>query len=232
MRRSNQRTGDTSDSKEFAGGYLVADGVGNVGKFRQRSMMYGFIDDFEAAPVADTREGSYTKLIEQRFAAYYSKMKIFYISTPAIKQTSNIEPLYEAGDKRRYHVPCPICGEFITFEWNIHSEINEGEKAGIVFDLDDNGQLIDKSVRYRCQKCAGEFPEKHKYDLMNLGKWIPTKVSSEIGFLSYHISALYAPVGMYNWTHYVRNFLDCYPNGLGQKADTAKLKTFVNVVLG
>ena len=232
LRHRNQRTGDTTASKEFAGGYLIADGANNANKLRQRSLMYGFIDDFESAPKSDKKSGSIRILIEQRFASYFQKMKLFYISTPEIKQTSNIEPVFELGDKRYYHVPCPCCGELIVFHWRINSECNEGENAGIQFKLDDKGKLIEDSVEYLCQKCGKSFKEQHKQDMLQQGKWIPTAEPSEIGYYSYHLSALYAPVGMYNWTHYVRMFLDCYPNGLDSKADTAQLKTFVNVVLG
>jgi len=232
MRKRNQRTGDTNISKEFAGGSLVADGTNNVDKLRNRSFMYGFIDDFEAAPVSDKEAGSIVKLIEQRFAAYAFRMKLYFISTPQIKQRSNIEPVFLLGDQRYYHVPCPKCGKMIVLQWKTEVKNSPGEIAGIIFKTDEAGKLIDNSVGYRCQECGEMFSEKYKFDMLQAGKWIPTAEPSETGYYSYHISALYAPPGMYNWTHYARNFLECYPRGFNQAPDIPKLKYFVNVVLG
>lgn len=232
LRKRNQRTGDTSTSKEFPGGYLTADGANNANKLRQRSFKYGFIDDFEAAPSQDKKAGSITKLIEQRFASYYSSMKLFYISTPEIKQTSNIEPVFLLGDQRKYMMPCPICGELISFEWKTEVEDDKGKLAGVTFETDDKGNLISDSVGYTCQKCGKFFTEKHKYDMLQAGIWVPTAEPSEVGYYSYHLSALYAPPGMYDWEYYARDFLKCYPNGLTQRPDIAALKTFLNVCLG
>lgn len=231
MRKRNQRTGDTSQSKEFYGGFLIADGTNNANKFKQRSFQYGFIDDFESAPVADKKAGNTTSLIEQRFAAYFSKMKLFYISTPEIKQSSNIEPVYLLGDQRKYYMPCPKCGSFIDLQWKTVVERSK-DLAGISFKLNTRGRLIEKSIGYICQHCGQWFSESHKFDMLQNGQWIPTAEPSENGYFSYHISALYSPPGMYNWIHYVREFLKCYPSGLTNIADIEKLKTFVNVVLG
>lgn len=231
IRKRNQRTGDTSQSKEFPGGFLIAEGSNNANKLRQRSFMYGFIDDFEVAPTVDRRTGHITNLIEQRFAAYYSKMKLFYISTPEIKQTSNIEPVYLLGDQRKFHLPCPKCGGYIELQWRTNVGKSK-DYAGITFKMNSHGQLLEKSVGYTCQLCGEYFQENYKFDMLQNGEWYPTAEPSELGYYSYHISALYAPPGMYNWTHYVRNFIKCYPNGLTHSPDTEKLKTFLNVALG
>jgi len=150
VRARNQRTGDTSKGKEFPGGNLRAFSIQKPGRMRQISVQYGFLDDFEAAP-ADKRAGGAAKLFETRFDSYFDKMKIFYISTPETKHNSNIEPLYNRGDQRKYFVPCPCCGDFITLEWKTKSK--RGKKAGITYKLDDDKELIKGSVGYTCQSC-------------------------------------------------------------------------------
>lgn len=230
VRKKNNRSGDTSSSKEFAGGSLIADGVNNPGKLRNRSVMYGFIDDYDHAKRDDKKEGSFRRRLEMRFASFAWKMKLFYISTPTIKGQSNIEEVFELGDQRRYHVPCPCCGSFIVIEWRIKKD--ENNFAGIHFELDEHGKLKDKSVGYICQNCGQFFTEIHKRDMLHNGNWVPTATPSEDGAFSYHIPSLYAPPGMYNWTYYVRQFLECYPNGLQQKANVGNLKTFLNTCLG
>lgn len=227
IRKKNMRTGDTSESKEFPGGSLIAASVQTPARMRQLSIRYGFVDDFEAAPYSDKKAGSTTSLIETRFAAFADKMKLFYISTPELKQTSNIEPVFELGDQRRYLVPCPLCGEFIPLYWTVDVD---GEKAGIYYKTDDRGKLIDGSVGYICQKCSGFFTDANKYEMNLQGYWKPMAKPSEIGYYSYHVSSLYAPVGMYDWEHYVRKWIEANP--IDSPANTPQLKTFYNTVLG
>jgi len=231
LRKKNMRTGDTNKSKEFPGGSLIANSASNHKFLRQLSVRYGFIDDFDAAKQSTKQSGSTTRMIEQRFAAYFDKMKLFYISTPEVKQTSNIEPLFLKGDQRRYFIPCPCCGEYIPLFWEVDMETSEGkEKGGITWKTDNHNELIIGSVGYICQKCGGFFDDTEKMDLLTRGEWRATATAKEIGFYSYHISSLYAPPGMYDWEHYVRQFMEANPPGL--KQDEKLQQTFQNLVLG
>lgn len=229
MRVRNSRSGDTNKSKEFPGGSLVSGSATNHKMLRQRSVRYGFIDDFEAAPRATKQSGSTTKMIEQRFAAYYGKMKLFYISTPELKISSNIEPVYLMGDQRKFYVPCPCCGSYITIEWEIDLPDSKS-KAGITWKLDDEGKLIPSSVGYICQECGGFFTDAHKQEMNVAGEWRPTAVPVNETYTSYHLSSLYAPPGMFDWKHYVEMYLEANPVGQPQKEHL--MKTFVNLALG
>lgn len=229
LRARNMRTGDTSKSKEFPGGSLVSGAAGNHKLLMQRSMRYGFIDDYDAAKESSKTDGSTRELIEQRFAAYHDKMKLFFISTPRLKHKSNIEEGFLLGDQRYYHVPCPLCGELIVLHWSIDLPGTK-EKAGIHYKLDERNKLIPGSVGYICQACAGFFTDAHKYEINLHGKWIPTAEPSQPGFYSYHISSLYASPGMFDWEHYVRQYLEAYPVGADPVEE--KAKTFSNLVLG
>jgi phage terminase large subunit GpA-like protein len=230
LRKKNMRTGDTNKSKEFPGGSLIAGGASNHKLLRQRSVRYGFIDDFEGAKGRSKESGSTTEMIEQRFAAYADKMKLFYISTPELKQTSNIEPAFLLGDQRRWHIPCPCCGEYIVLQWNVPMEDDTNKIAGITWTLDEKNRLISDTVGYICQKCGGFFNDSTKYELNLLGEWRPTAEPSKVGYYSYHLSSLYAPPGAYDWEHYVRQYLNANPINGKQKED--KQQTFVNLCLG
>ncbi len=227
MRAKNQRTGDTSTSKEFPGGRLQTGQTGNHTKLRQISMQYGFVDDFEAAPAASKQSGSTTTLIEARFDSYYTKMKLFYISTPEIKHTSNIEPQFLNGDQRYYHVPCPCCGDMIVLTWSIKID---KDVTGIYYKLDKSNKLIASSVGYVCQSCGEFFDDSHKYEMNLNGHWIPSAEPIDPTYYSYHINSLYAPPGTYDWEYYVRDYLKaCPPN---QPIKYMLYKTFHNLVLG
>ena len=228
-RSRKTKSGDTDKMKEFPDGYLKM-GIANHKVLRNISMQYGFIDDFEAMKGDTKQSGATTKMIEQRFAAFAKKMKLFYISTPELKETSNIEPVYLDGDQRKYHIPCPCCGEHIALEWEIECERDDVEHAGIHWKLNERGELIPESVGYICQKCGDFFDDSNKTDFILQGKWIPTAKPSRPGNYSYHISALYAPPYMYGWEHYVREFLDANP--IEGKRNENKHKAFMNLALG
>lgn len=228
FKKRNQRTGDTSTSKEFPGGSLVAGSASNDRLLRQRSIRFGFIDDFDAVKKSSKAAGSIRKLIEARLTAYYDKMKLLYGSTPELHQSSNIQPVYLKGDQRKYYVKCPHCGEEIDFQWRVETKTKE--VAGITWDLDENSKLIDGSVRYRCQECLEYFDDTKKQDLIREGRWKPTAEPSEPGYYSWHISSLYAPPGMKDWEAYVREYLEACPPGGEIKEDL--WQAFQNLVLG
>jgi len=227
--KKNRRTGDTSKSKDFAGGKLFSGGLNALSaNMRQRSIRYGIIDDFDAAKYTEKAGGSVRSLIESRFTAYYNKMKLFYISTAELKGSSNIEDIFLKGDQRYFHWECPSCGERIDLQWRI--KVSDDNYAGITYKLDKNHKLIDSSVGYICQKCGHFIQEKHKHKLNLSGKWIPTAEPSEPGIYSYHLNALYNPTFSTPWIALVRKWIDIHP--IGQPINVEELHTFVNTVLG
>jgi len=238
LRNRAQKSGDTNTKKDFSGGYIVITSANNHKNWRDVSLKYGFFDDFEAVKAASKESGSTRKLIEGRFAAYSDNHKIFYISTPELKETSNILPAFLLGDQRYYNVECPCCHEPIIFRWEVKNGdvINplDGTVAsndgGIVYELDHRGKVIDKSVGYCCYKCGGFFTDQYKHNQLNGGFWVPTAEPSQLGYFSYHTPSLYAPAGMYDWKHYVHNFVEAHPKGQPRKE--AEYKTFVNTCLG
>ncbi len=228
QRRKKGKTGDTSKQKEFPGGYLVLGYAGNHKILRQRDMQYGIIDDFESVKKSSKESGDTRKLFEQRFAAYADKMKLFYISTPELKSTSNIEPAYLLGDQRQYFIPCPCCGELIVLHWSVKAEHSD-DMAGMTWKTDTSGRIIPGTVGYVCQKCSGFFDDSNKQELILSGSWQATAEPSRMGYYSFHLSSLYAPPGMYDWQHYAMNYIEAHPGG---KRDENAYKSFVNLCLG
>lgn len=214
----NTKTGDTDTMKEYSGGYLKL-GITNHKMLRNISMQYGFIDDFDGMKSDTESDGATTAMIEQRFAAFENKKKIYYISTPTVKDHSNIEKEYLKGDQRKYHIPCPCCDTPIVWEWE-----------GITWKLDDELDLIEDSVGYTCQECGGFFDDRNKMKMINQGVWIPTAKPSSPDRRSYHLSALIAPIFMTGWEGYIRQYLEANP--VGGTRDEKLHQTFCNLVLG
>lgn len=228
IRKKNQRTGDTDTSKEYAGGALTIEGTNNVNKLRQYSVKIVFADDYEAAPRTDKEEGSIRKLIEGRQTSYGNLAKTFFISTPKIKQTSNIEPVYLLGDQRKWHWTCPHCNTEICPEWRI--ELGDGDYAGIVYKLDDRKRIINKSVAYKCQNCRELIPERMKYDLNLKGRWIPTAEPEIENYYSYQLNSLIIPPGFITWVDLAKEWNEACP--VGEPVDREMLKAFVTIRLG
>lgn len=228
QKAKNNKTGDTDKVKHFPNGQLKV-GHANHKVLRNISMQVGFIDDYEAMKGESKESGSLPKLIEQRFAAFNQKMKLFYISTPEIKGNSNIYTQYLLGDQRKYQIPCPCCGDFITIEWSVKAN-NSDDMAGIFYKVDSRNLLIPDSVGYVCQSCGGFFKDNQKDKLLNEGFWKPTTEAKREYQVSYHINALYAPSFMFGWKEYAYDYLSANP--IGEPRKEGSHRTFVNLVLG
>jgi phage terminase large subunit GpA-like protein len=184
-----RRSGDTSFSKEYSGGSLSMSSLQSPAGQRSESNRILVIDEADGAPATHTTgEGSYLGTLEGRTVAYGSKYKIFELSTPALLQDSVIHPQFMAGDQRYYNMPCPRCGAMIIYKF---------EFIRPVFNRID--QL--ESVFYECQECNKQIFEHEKTEMMRTGNglWIPTAEPRDPTHRSYHISALYSPVGMLSW---------------------------------
>ena len=214
----SKKSGDTKKKKEFPGGFLITASARSGSQLRSFSIKILLRDEIDAAPREVGKEGSFLDVSKRRTDSFEAERKILDISTPLMKNTSNIFPLYEQGDQRKYFVPCPFCGEKqeILFE-NLKYEVNEGKT------------LIYESVYYECIKCDGRIKNYHKYDMLNNGEWRPTAEAKRPGMRSYHISSLYSPVGFKSWETIVEDWIlaqDAKRNG-----DILPLKAFMNLTL-
>lgn len=230
LRAKNSRTGDTNKSKEFPGGDLKSGSVTNHNLLRQHDVMIMVVDDYDAAAQSSKFAGATRELVQKRTSAYAHKKKIYWVSSPQIKGTSNIESTFLLGDQRYYHVPCPCCGDHIPLKWAVQIDGSE-EMGGITWKLDNHDNLIQESVGYICQSCGGFFDSSNKYEMNLHGIWKPSILEPlEKNHYSYQISSLYATPGMDDWDYYVQQYLNANPKD--RKRDEKKMQTFVNVVLG
>lgn len=221
--------GDTANQKFFSGGFELFN-FGGQSASNMRQVTAGFIaaDELDAFKAISTDSGSFLKLMEDRARSYGESKKIFYISSPLLLDSSLINGLYLRGNQNIYKVPCPKCGEMIELVWNERNENNT--RYGVIFDI-RNGEVIKKTVRYRCGSCENEFQEKkYKYEMLNSGIWKPQVEREDKQFVSYRISALYAPTSMDNWYDFAKEYQLAFPRK-GVK-DEAKFQSFTNSILG
>jgi len=226
--QSNSK-GDTMQQKFFSGGFeLFNFGGQSATNMRQVTAGSVIADELDAFKGISKDSGSFLKLMEDRTRSFGDSKKIFYISSPLLLDSSLIYKLYLRGNQNVYYVPCPKCGEYIELVWNERNENNT--RYGVIFDV-RNDEVIEKSVRYRCGKCENDFQEKkHKYEMLNNGIWKPTIEREDKRFVSYRISALYAPLTMDNWYDFAKEYQAAWPRG-GVKSDS-EIQSFTNSIEG
>ncbi|MFN0254495.1 terminase gpA endonuclease subunit [Pedobacter ureilyticus] len=229
IKRSNNRSGDTSKKKEFAGGTLTSAGTNSANTFRMFSAKYIFADDYDTSPTEIGKEGSPKMVMKTRQNSFGDKAKTFMISTPTVTQTSATYKQYLLGTQEKWNWPCPHCGQYFPVEWFV--KLEDGSKSGVIYDLDDEKKLIPDSIRYVTPCCKGIILEKEKYDLNLLGKWIPTvEKPVERNHRSFQKNSIYNPPGFDGWRTLVEEWLAANPHG--EKANTLLLKVFNNLRLG
>jgi len=203
---NNKKSGKTVDKLQFRnGGTLTPFGARNAAKMRQYSIVLFCKDEMDGwLPLKD--EGDLDKITDDRCKGHWERRKILRGSTPKIKATSLIWKAYLRGDQRKYNVGCLKCGYMQDLRWEEYTE--DGKRYGIVWEM-ENGVLVQDSVRYLCKNCQHPHTNYDKERLFHLdnAKWIPTAIPVSPDIRSYHLPALYSPIGMAPWSALVADYL-------------------------
>ena len=233
--KNTRKTGKTDKRISWAGGgYLVPFGAQNANKLRSLSIRCLLGDEDDAWPLVVGRDGDPHALVKDRTSAYEQSRKLLNGSTPTIKGLSKIEPMFERGDQRYYYVPCLECGHMQRLRWR-RVDKETGVVSGIEWDTDENGNLVFGSARYICEECGHAHRNDDKTRMLdpeNGAEWRPTAAPVAPHIRSYHLSALYSPVGMASWDECVMRWLEAWDQINGRVKDIEKLQVFYNNVLG
>lgn len=231
---NSRKTGKTDKKLEWeGGGFLVPFGAQNANKLRSLSIEWLLNDEIDGWPDRVGKDGDPMRLVRDRTAAYEASRKILNISTPTLKGQSKIAERFAHGDQRRYHVCCLACGYPQVLRWS--GATNDGVVWGMQWEADTNGSLVADSVRYVCCNCQHPHVNDDKTRLLapeNGAEWRPTADAKDPHHRSYHLSALYSPVGMQTWTACVEKWLDAWDVQHKRPHDNGKLQVFYNNVLG
>lgn len=232
--KNPRKTGRTAKKIEWVGGgFLIPFGAVNANKLRSISVQVMLRDEIDAWPLVVGKDGDPIELTAGRTKAYEASRKILDLSTPTLKGISKIADRFARGDQRRYYVCCLSCGYPQVLRWS-RTNPDTGEVTGIVWET-ENGRLIPDSVRYRCCECGHDHVNDDKTRLLSPehgAEWRPTAEPVGPHVRSYHLSALYSPVGMQTWAACVQDWLDAWDERTGRAKDFGKLQVFYNNVLG
>lgn len=226
---NSRKTGKTVDHIQWeGGGYLVPFGARNADKMRSYSIAVMLKDEIDAWPDSVGKDGDPDALSDDRCSGYWERRKIFRGSTPLILGKSKIDAAYKRGDQRKYHVLCKKCSFPQELSWRTKDDV-----GGFKWDMDD-GVLVLESVRWCCQNCGEAHYEHDKERLFSEeygAQWVPTARPVEPNIRSYHLPALYSPIGMQPWYKCVGSFLAGYDPIERKVKDIGKYQVFYNNIL-
>ncbi len=204
-------SGNTILHKRYPGGVLSMVGANSGAGFRRISRKVVIFDEVDAYPPSAGSDGDQIKLGIKR-TEYYWDRKIIAGSTPLVAGRSRIEAMFEAGDQRRYFVPCPHCGHMaplvFTGEKGHAMQWPKGKPEAAFFSCQQNGCVIE---------------HKDKRDMVTAGEWRAAAPFDR--HASFHIWAAYSFSPNATWGQLAAEFV-------AAKDNTESLRTFVNTVLG
>lgn len=205
--RSNRAGDNAAKRKRFKGGLIYFKTSGSTAELKASSLKWGMADEVDEWDWT-TPQGDPLGLFEIRFAAFHNS-KLFIVSSPTVKDASKIEEQFEAGDQRRYHVPCPHCDERQILKWsNVRWSVA--------------GQRVTRAW-YVCEHCGCEIDEHHKSAMLAGGRWIAENHGAL--YRSYHINGLYTPIGIgRSWVQLAQEWIEA-------QGDPKKLVIFINTRL-
>lgn len=209
--RSNRSADNNAARKKFVGGILYAKTAGSTAELKSTSLKNAVADEVDEWDWS-TIQGDPLGLLWVRLTTFHDR-KLFVVSSPTLKDASRIDEEFEAGDQRRYRVPCPHCGHRQHLQWgNLRWTPLVGQQRSVTH------------AWYVCSECGGEIEEHHKGNMLEQGAWVAEAPDNP--YPSYHINALYSPIGLgLSWAELATEWIEA-------QADPAKLMRFVNTRLG
>lgn len=218
IRDSRSRdSGNTTLMKDFTGGVLVIAGANSAVDMRSMPCKYIFFDEVDGYPRDLDGEGDPIDLAEKR-ATNFARRKLLKVSTPTTKGFSRIESDFEAGTRERYHVPCPHCGESQWLQWK-----------NIKWDKSEEGVHLPDTAHYVCEHNGCVIHEHNKTAMLAGGKWVAENPGVGPKRRSFHLSALYSPLGWASWASIADRYLKA--KAALAAGDDSKMKVFVNTDL-
>jgi phage terminase large subunit GpA-like protein len=200
------------------GASITMVGANSPAGFRRITARVILFDEIDGYPNGGAgSEGDQIALGKKRGETFWNR-KVIKGSTPTIKGTSRVEKSWLESDQRRYHVPCPHCGEKQPLEWG-----GPDTPHGLKWSKDEAGQGLPDSVHYVCRANGCIIDEADKPEMIAAGEWIAGQTFK--GHAGFHIWAGYSLFPNAAWPKLVTEWLRV-------KGDPLARQTFINLVLG
>jgi phage terminase large subunit GpA-like protein len=239
---SRDEAASTTSFKRFSGGFAQIVTASSSKGLQMVSIRYLVMDEVSEYPLDTDGRGSPVDQARARQKSYGDLAKEFASSTPGLAGSCRISQMYEDGDRRRFYVGCPHCGERQTLRWESMQAPSEASRHRATFGCVACGALIDQVERERMladgvwiptrsndpgQDVPGAVlaPVPEHFPAADLAKWAcdPCEGRCRDWQPSYALWSAYSP--MENWG-------DILARGRAAKGDPLKEKTFCQQDLG
>jgi len=164
----------------YVGGWLMLSWAQSPRTLRGRSAPVLLADEIDGYPAgSENGEGDPVQLLLQRNATFGDQRLLIESSTPTIKGASRIDAGFEQGDKRRFWVPCPHCGDHQVLRW---------ENVTWVGRDNPEAEQLPESAAYACSSCGSLWTDGERISSIRKGEWRAEKPFR--GHASFHAPEL------------------------------------------
>lgn len=189
-------------SRSIQGGFTVFFGGANsASSLASKPIGFAVADEVDKWPADVDNEGPPLGLLEERMSNWGGNRKLIIASTCNIKGQSTIEREYLASDQRKFHVPCPHCGETQILLWGSKND------WGLKWLKTDGGKARPETVVYICRHCGAAIEEHKKEGMLAQGIWLPDAPGNGLGKRAgFWLNKLYSPLGWKGWPSLVEEW--------------------------
>lgn len=190
-RTSGRARDDNTYDKFWSDGSVLKIGWPSVTQVSSKSVRDGMVTDYDRIPDDIDGEGSLFGLVMKRTTVWMSRGITIVESSPGrdiprehanwrAPEGSNLAPpvsgilgLYSQGDRRRWHWPCPECGEYFQAAPGVSCfampDLQELKKLLRSHSVD---QLIARFQRVVCPHCGSQIDQAEKRRMNLRGVWL------------------------------------------------------------
>ena len=202
--------GNTIMKKNFPGGHITIVGANSATGLASRPIKVLLADEVDRYPSSAGTEGDPLSLAQKRQTTFWDK-KTVIVSTPVIKGQSRIETEFNQSTQEEWNVPCPECGHMQPLVW-----------GNLLFDKENP----TKGIRYKCERCGGEFNEHRWKQMSKKGHFVAAVPESDVR--GFHINTLAS--SFCSWTDIIQKFL--VANEQLEQGNPEGMKVWINTELG
>lgn len=217
---------NTVRRKVFKGGDVEFVGAQSASGLTSNTFQNVVIDEADDHKANVSYAGSSISLAMGRQTDFGDLAKTLIVSSPKTRGDSEIEAWFLRGDQREFRIPCPNCGKYQPLHFREKDEKTGAWKYNLVWTPGNPA-----SARYVCPHCKTALRNEDKNRMLPLGRWEPTRPDLGDGgkIRSYHLNALYLPVGSYSWEAMARQWESAVERM--KAGDFDELRTFINTRL-
>lgn len=242
---AKERDSDNKFDKTFENGMLLTLSHPSKNELSGKPVGRIAITDYDRIPDDIDGEGNAFDLASKRTTSFQSYAMCLAESSPSREitdykkvvtghmapPTTGILSLYNRGDRRRWHWPCPDCGSYFEGKWD-----------HVKWDNEDSGSNLDKAetVYMECPHCKYHIKPQQRHGMQQWGVWIKEgQWIDEEGYVQgrgrkSNIASFWlmgVAAALTTWTNLVKSYLDAEDDYLAT-GDEGALRKFYNTDLG